>query len=70
MTMKAKQIASIRKIYTDKNCAFCGWMKSAVSWWCSNESAIKARKTRIPGVCHCPYWKPDKNYILEHLIEN
>lgn len=65
--MEARQISAIRKIYTDKNCAYCGWMKAAVSWWYSCEAAVKARRTSIPGVCHCPYWKPDKEYIIKRI---
>ena len=68
--MKAEQIAKVRKIYTDKNCGFCGWLKAAVSWWCKNEDAHKARGTSIPGICHCPYWKPDKRYILKRIKED
>ena len=67
--MKANQIAKVREIYQNRNCAFCGWMKAAVSWWCSNEDAIKARHTSIPGIRHCPYWKPDKSYIIKNLTE-
>ena len=41
-----------------RTCSECGWLKAYVSWWCTNNTAIKARKTRIPGVCRCLYWKP------------
>ena len=25
------------------------------------------RDTNIPGVCHCPYWKPDKKFIKREI---
>ena len=45
--------------FEKKSCYDCGHLKSALSWWCSSEDAIKARGTRIPGCIKCPYWKPD-----------
>jgi len=65
--MTAGQIRKVRIIYKDRHCAYCGWLKSALSWWCTNTAAIKARGTSIPPVCHCPFWKPDKNYIKKEL---
>lgn len=67
--MKAQQIAKVKEIYRNRNCAYCGWLASAVSWWCRNAEIVKMRGTAIPGVCHCPGWKPDKNYIIELIKE-
>ena len=63
------QIAEIKNIYNRKNCAYCGWMKAALSWWCTNQKAIDYRGTSFPGINHCIFWKPDKDYIREHLNE-
>lgn len=63
--MKALQIAKVRKIYSDKKCAHCGWLSSAVSKWCKNEEIIKMSGTSLHSICHCPGWKPDKKYIKE-----
>ena len=41
-----------------KRCYDCRHCKAAVSWWCTNEEAIKARGTAIPGVSQCPFWEP------------
>lgn len=48
-----------------KRCYDCAFMKPALSWWCSNKEAIKARGTSIPGIKNCPYWEPDWKYIPE-----
>ena len=63
------QIAEIKNIYNRKNCAYCGWMKAALSWWCTNKEAIDYRGTLFPGINHCIFWKPDKDYIREQLKE-
>lgn len=68
--MNAQQIAKVRQIYSDRKCAFCGWLHSALSWWCSNEEIIKMRGTRLPGIRHCPGWKPDKSYIAKEIKKN
>jgi len=39
-------------------CADCCYLKAAASWWCTNISATNARRTSIPGVSGCHYWKP------------
>lgn len=67
------QVAFIRKVYENRACAYCGKLRSAVSWWCGSEEAIAARHTAIPGVIHCPYWLPDKCYIraeLRDMVDN
>jgi len=55
------------EIYEKRSCAFCGWLTSALDWWCTNKKAAKLRGTTIPGTHHCPYWKPDKKYINQEL---
>lgn len=49
--------------FEKKSCYDCGYLKSALSWWCGNKEAIKARGTSLPGCIHCPYWKPDWKMI-------
>ena len=41
-----------------RRCYDCAHLKGAVSWWCTNEEAIKYRGTQIPGVKDCPFWAP------------
>ena len=43
-----------------KSCYDCGFCLGALSWWCTNKEAIKARGTSFPGIIGCPYWKPTK----------
>jgi hypothetical protein len=40
-----------------RSCHDCRYLTAAVSWWCGNQEAVKARGTSIPGVCLCPYWE-------------
>lgn len=61
------QLYLLRYIYRQRDCAHCGFLVAYVSWWCSNKEACKTRGTKIPGVCHCPYWKPDKKFIRRKL---
>lgn len=70
--MTSAQVAFIRKVYEDRACAYCGKLRSAVSWWCGSEEAIAARHTAIPGIIHCPFWAPDKRYVRAELkgLEN
>lgn len=49
--------------FEKRTCYDCGHLKHALHWWCTNESAIKLRGTRIPGIIKCPYWKPDWSVI-------
>jgi len=51
------------KPFEKKSCYDCGWLYSALSWWCGNRKAIKDRGTSIPGCIHCPHWKPDWKMI-------
>ena len=67
--MKAEEIAFVRRIYKERACAFCSYLKAAVSWWCTNKEAARLRGTTIPGCSHCPCWAPDKVYIKQTLKE-
>jgi hypothetical protein len=40
-----------------KECCDCTYLKSKISWWCTNQAAIDWRGTAIPGVALCPFWK-------------
>lgn len=51
-------------------CGTCAYLTARVSWWCTNSHAIQTRGTAIPGVCHCPYWKPNMSYIRESCPED
>ena len=50
------------KPWETKTCGYCKFMTHGISWWCSNEEAIRARGTCIPGVCLCSFWSLDKKY--------
>ena len=39
------------------SCYDCTHLKAAVSWWCTNDDAIKWRGTSLPGVEKCPFWR-------------
>lgn len=41
-----------------RRCYDCAHMRAYVTWWCTNDAAIRARGTGIPGVCLCPFWAP------------
>lgn len=41
-----------------RSCYDCQHCKAAVSWWCTNDNAVKERKTKIPGTEGCKYWNP------------
>lgn len=45
-----------------RSCYDCLFLKSALSWWCTNKDACKARGTSFPGVIHCPYWERDLKF--------
>lgn len=49
--------------FEKRSCFDCGHLKSAMSWWCINEEAKKARGTSLPGCIKCTFWKPDWNNI-------
>lgn len=42
----------------EKSCADCFYNRAAVSWWCTNPEAIEYRKTSIPNIKNCAFWKP------------
>lgn len=69
-SLTARQIAKAKQIYLDRNCAYCGWLRPVLSWWCTNEEIIEMRGTKIPGIWHCPGWKPDKKYIIKKIKED
>lgn len=64
-----EQFVEALHIYRERNCADCGWLTAALHWWCTNQKAIDARGTTFPGICHCPWWKPDRDYIRKQLRE-
>lgn len=43
-----------------RSCIDCKYLKSALSWWCTNKQAIKSRGTSIPGCIKCPFWELKK----------
>lgn len=51
--------------FEKKSCYDCTYCKPAVTLWCRNEEAVKARGTAIPGVIKCPFWEPDWKYIKD-----
>lgn len=61
------QLIMTISVLTDKNCACCRYLVSPIKVWYCNEDAIRARRTRIPGVIHCPYFKVDKDYVRSEL---
>lgn len=65
--LSPQAVGFVRKIYEDRGCAYCGDLRSLVSLWCGSDKAIKARHTAIPGVIHCPYWRPAKTYIRDEI---
>ncbi len=66
-TLTPAQVAFVRKVYEDRGCAYCGDLRSLVSLWCGSDKAIKSRRTAIPGIIHCPYWRPAKTYIRDEM---
>lgn len=51
--------------FDKRSCYHCNDLKSALSHWCGNKEAIKARGTSIPGCVKCTYWTPNWDYIDE-----
>lgn len=41
-----------------KACYDCYHNQAAMSWWCRNEEAVEYRRTAIPNIYGCPFWKP------------
>lgn len=54
--------------FEKKTCYDCIFLKSKISWWCTNEEAIKARGTAIPPVIKCDFWHPNYGYIEQKWI--
>ena len=61
------QFHILREIYRRRNCAQCNFLVAYINWWCSNDDACEMRGTNIPGVCHCPYWKPNRKFIRRKI---
>lgn len=40
-----------------KRCYDCRFCQGALTWWCTNETAVEVRRTKIPGIKKCPYWE-------------
>lgn len=51
--------------FEKKSCYDCTHLVGYVSWWCGCKEAVKARGTAIPGIIHCPFWKPNWDYIID-----
>jgi len=56
-------LSDVKEIYKDKSCKYCNFIKSYVSWWCSNKEAIKANKSALPKFFNCSFWEPGKEFI-------
>ena len=48
-----------------RSCYDCGWIVTALSHWCGNEEASRARGTKFPGCIKCTYWKPAEKSLEE-----
>ncbi len=44
-------------------CNDCKYCEGYISLWCTNKDAVKARRTAIPGVFNCPFWKPNEDAV-------
>lgn len=57
-----------------RSCFDCFHCQAAVNLWCTNENAIKDRRTSIPGVIKCPHWEPivmkDDLSFMERVFGN
>lgn len=53
-----------------KSCYDCKNLVAKISWWCGSKEAIEWRGTSIPGVIHCPFWKPDIKMIDDKYKTN
>lgn len=40
-----------------RSCGDCVYCRGVISLWCMNPAAVKKRGSRIPGICHCPFWE-------------
>ena len=63
ITAMSKEEFSKISPFEKRSCYDCSHLKAALSWWCRNPDAIKARGTSIPSCIKCPYWSPDWRYI-------
>lgn len=53
-----------------KCCTDCRFMQAALTWWCVNDQARKARGTCLPGICGCPFWQPAHHYTWRDSIKS
>lgn len=51
-------IGDVKPDETQRRCYDCVHLRGAVSLWCTNEEAVEARGTNIPGVRECDFWAP------------
>lgn len=61
-TMSSEEFKAVSP-FEKHSCVDCAFLKAVVSLWCTNERAIKARGTRLPGIIKCPFWEPNWKYI-------
>jgi len=54
--------------FIKKRCLECKYLRASLSWRCTNEEAIKLRRTTFPGVILCTCWKPNLEYIDKQYI--
>ena len=52
-----------------KSCFDCSYNKASLSWWCTNDEAIKHRGTRIPNIKGCEFWSPARTLDSLGFIE-
>jgi len=52
--------------FDKRSCHNCSYLTGALSLWCTNEEAKRARGTSIPGCIKCPYWSPNKKLIKQY----
>lgn len=45
-----------------RSCGDCVYCRGFISLWCMNPAAVKIRGSRIPGICHCPFWEKSRWY--------
>lgn len=44
--------------HAKRACEDCAFLAGAVSLWCTNGDAVRARRTNIPGTFGCQFWQP------------
>lgn len=66
--MSAEEFAAVSP-FEKKSCYDCVYLKSALSWWCTNKEAKNARGTSLPGGVRCPFWGPKLKLIDDKFKE-